>query len=107
MNHNRIDQLMKFLQLSPNDSFIKYALALEYIKEGDDEKGKLYFEEILKNDPDYIGTYYHLGKLYERLREKFLAENTYQEGLRRSVGIDAKTYQELQEALNELLYEDE
>jgi Tfp pilus assembly protein PilF len=107
MSYDRIDQLLKFLQLNSRDSFVKYALALEYINEGDDAKGKFYFNEILQNDPDYVGTYYHLGKLYERLNEKSLAKETYREGLKRSEGKDGRTYQELQEALNQLLYEDE
>ena len=106
MNTSRIDQLLKFLSTNPGDSFIIFALALEYIKLGDDEKACSYFKEIISTDPDYTGTYYHLGKLYERLNEKDLAEQTYREGMKRTLGKDQKAYAELQEAINQLLYEE-
>ncbi|HZX75148.1 MAG TPA: tetratricopeptide repeat protein, partial [Cyclobacteriaceae bacterium] len=64
MSITRIDQLQKFLEGAPNDSFVKFALALEYINQSDDETGLRFFKEILDHDPDYTGTYYHLGKLY-------------------------------------------
>lgn len=106
MNTSRIDQLLKFLADSPGDSFLRFALALEYIKMGDDEKALSYFKEIISNDPDYTGTYYHLGKLHERLSEKDVAEETYREGMKRTFAKDQKAYHELQEALNQLLYEE-
>ncbi|MGB3076129.1 MAG: tetratricopeptide repeat protein [Chitinophagales bacterium] len=106
MNNSRIEQLLIFLSGNPKDSFVKFALALEYAKLGDDEKTLSYFKEILADDPDYCGTYYHLGKLYEKLNKKEKAEETYKEGLKRSMGKEQKTYQELQEALNQLLFEE-
>lgn len=106
MNTSRIDQLLQFLTANPKDSFVKFALALEYAKLGDDDKTLSYFKEIISDDPGYTGTYYHLGKLYERLNEKKAAELTYEEGLKRTRGKDQKAYQELQEALNQLLFEE-
>ena len=46
---NKIDQLKQFLKATPNDSFLQHALALEYIKLGNDEDAKLLFENILLN----------------------------------------------------------
>ena len=38
---NRIEKLMEFMKEKPGDSFVKHALALEYIKLGNDvEAGK-------------------------------------------------------------------
>lgn len=106
MNTPRIDQLLKFLSANPKDSFVRFALALEYDKLGNEEKTLAYFEEIRNDDPDYTGTYYHLGKLYERLNNKESALSTYKEGLKRTAGKDDKNYRELQEALNQLLYDE-
>ncbi len=106
MNETRINQLLKFLSDNPRDSFVKFALALEYGKLGDDEKMLSYFTDIMLTDPDYSGTYYHLGKLYERRNERTAAEQVYREGLKRTIGKEQKSYQELQEALNQLLNED-
>ena len=107
MSTPRIAQLLKFLEANANDSFVRFALALEYIKVGDEQRGLEYFLDIRKDDPDYTGTYYHLGKLYERLHKKKEAEEVYREGLKRTIGKDGKSYQEIQEALNQLLYEEE
>ena len=52
--------------MNPRDSFVQHAMALEYIKLGDDQQAMVLFEEILNREPGYIGSYYHLGKLLER-----------------------------------------
>ena len=33
---NRIEKLLEYLQATPNDNFLRHALALEYIKVGND-----------------------------------------------------------------------
>lgn len=78
---NRIEQLKKFLEGNPNDSFLKHALALEYIKLGDDETARQLFEELLANEPGYVGSYYHLGKLFERNGDQEKAIEWYQKGM--------------------------
>lgn len=107
MNPSRIAQLEKFLEESPHDSFVLYALATEYVNLGDDESALSYFRKILNHDPGYTGLYYHLGKLYQRRKQNDLAEQTFLEGMRRTLGKDAHTHRELQEALNQLVFEDE
>ncbi len=93
---DRIPQLLSFLQDSPNDPFIQYALALEYIKSGAPETGLQYFEGLAEKHPDYVGTYYHLAKLYIRLNRPEDAERTYH------TGIDIAKQQQDQHALAEL-----
>ena len=100
MNPSRIEQLEKFLEQNPNDSFVLYALATEHVNLGDDESALNYFKKILTHDPDYTGMYYHVGKLYQRKGQNDLAEQTFLEGMKRTLGKDAHTHQELQEALN-------
>ena len=104
---DRIEKLKEFIAADPTDNFSKHALALEYIKLGEDKIARTFFEEILQQDPAYIGTYYHLGKLYERRNEKELAEKTYKEGMNRTQGKELHTYSELQQAMNQLLYDEE
>ncbi len=79
---DRLEQLLQYLNDNPKDSFLQYALALEYLKKGDHVTGLEYFETLVKNDPDYVGTYYHLGKLYVKLGRKEDAENCYTQGLK-------------------------
>jgi len=78
---DKIAQLKSFLELDPNDSFTKFALALEYQKTGNTQLAENYFVDILESDPDYVGVYYHLGKLYEVLNNPERAAATYTKGL--------------------------
>jgi Tfp pilus assembly protein PilF len=63
---DRINKLRGFIEKQPEDSFLQHALGLEYVKIGDDDNARLTFEKLLKQNPGYIGTYYHLAKLLER-----------------------------------------
>lgn len=101
----RIEKLREFLRASPADSFLQHALALEYIKIGDDSPARVLFEEILTRDPAYIGSYYHLAKLLERNGEQEMAILWYERGMAaaRKAG-DQHAYNELQMAYEELMY---
>ncbi len=100
---NRIEQLKEFLKATPNDAFLQHALALEYIKIGDEQAAKLLFENILKNEPGYVGSYYHLGKLLERINDLETAKSVYETGLRQAkLAKDNHSYNELQGALEDI-----
>lgn len=77
----RIAKLREFLQANPLDNFLRHALALEYIKLGDDEEARKLFEELLDRDPAYVGSYYHLGKLFERKNDIARAITCYEKGM--------------------------
>lgn len=98
---NRIEKLQEFLRESPDDSFLKHALALEMIKLGADEEAQALFESNLQADPGYLGSYYHLGKLLERQREFTKALEIYRKGLEQAT-LDRHAYSELERAINDL-----
>jgi Tfp pilus assembly protein PilF len=101
----RIDKLKEFLVANPHDSFVQHALALEYIKMGDEKNAQRLFEEILTRDPDYIGSYYHLGKLLERVGDAPSAVTWYEKGMAASKKAgDNHAYNELQAAYEDLVY---
>jgi len=81
MMSDRLTQLMAFLSESPHDPFLKYALASEYLKSGHTEEALRYYEELMDKHPTYVGTYYHLGKLYEALNRKDEAITVYEKGM--------------------------
>lgn len=97
---SRIPQLEAFLSDNPNDPFLQYALALEHIKTGNLQEGLKYFEGLTVAHPDYVGTYYHLAKLYIQLQMPEQAEKTYTTGIAiaRKIG-DQHALAELQNAL--------
>ena len=101
----RIEKLKEFLKANPSDNFLQHALALEYIKIGNDDTARKLFEEILVRDPGYVGSYYHLGKLLERVGQTELAIQWYEKGMAvaKAAG-DQHSYSELQGAYDELVY---
>jgi Tfp pilus assembly protein PilF len=97
--------LKEFLEANEKDSFIQHALALEYVKAGDDVEARKLFETLLQQNEDYIGTYYHLGKLLERNDEKQNALAWYERGMLKAKEVgDQHAYNELQAAYEDLLY---
>lgn len=100
---DRIAQLKAFLESSPQDSFLKHALALEYIKIQEDGKAREVFEELLEKEPTYVGSYYHLGKLLERTGETEAAIAVYEKGMYIArEEKDMHAYNELQAAHEDL-----
>jgi Tfp pilus assembly protein PilF len=102
---DRIEKILDLLKEFPHDNFLRHALALEYIKLGDDVSARNLFEEILTQNEDYVGSYYHLAKLLERNGETDLAREWYKKGMQaaRQAG-DNHTFNELQSAYEDLLY---
>jgi tetratricopeptide (TPR) repeat protein len=100
---NRIDKLKEYLEATPNDSFLQHALALEFVKVGNDDEAKKLFETLLAREPDYIGSYYHLGKLLERIKDNDSAISIYKKGMiQAKAAKDNHSYNELQGALEDL-----
>lgn len=111
MNSNRLQKLLQFIESEPDDPFLKYAIATEYLNKNDTEAALKYFEDLVANHKSYVGTYYHLGRLYESLYRKEDAINIYRVGMQvaRSAN-DNHAYAELQSVYNSALgmdYEDD
>ena len=102
---DRIFKLYEFLKANPKDSFVQHALALEYIKLGNDEQARGLFEEILNRDPGYIGSYYHLAKLLERNDKTDEAIKVYEKGMEEAKKAgDNHAFGELRGAYEELTF---
>ena len=92
----RLDLLLQYLEETPDDLFLQYALAKEYEKQGMEQKAIDALEKLRKNNSNYIATYYHLGKIYERQGKSALAITIYEEGISIADQIgDAHTKREL------------
>ena len=101
----RINKLKTFLQQNSADDFLQHALALEYIKIGEEHQAKDLFIKILNHNPNYIGSYYHLAKLLERLNENKAAIEFYEKGMAIAKLLkDNHSYNELQAAYEDLVY---
>lgn len=78
---NRIEEINKFLEETPNDPFLHYALTMEYVKLEEWDMARVLFQKLVDEYPDYVGTYYHFGKLLEKVNEKEFALTIYQKGI--------------------------
>ncbi len=103
MAQNMIEKLESFLKIDPKDTFTRFALALEYVKLNNLDKSCDLFEEIVVDDPNYVGTYYHLGGLYKKMNRTEDAIYTFRQGMEiaKKTG-DQHALSEIQAALLEL-----
>lgn len=102
-SEERIAQLKSFLEIDPKDSFTRFAIAQEYQRLGDWEKVLNSYESILADDPEYLGVYYHLGKLYLKIDQVEKAKISFQQGIQKAEAqSDLHAKSELQSALMEI-----
>jgi len=102
---DRIEKLKEYLRINDKDSFLQHALALEYIKIGNDSEAEKLFKEILQREPTYVGTYYHLAKLLEGNNRTEEAIKVYETGMEETKKAgDNHAYNELRAAYEELVF---
>jgi tetratricopeptide (TPR) repeat protein len=102
---DRVEKIKEMLLQNPKDSFLCHALALEYIKLGNDSDAKKLFASILENEPGYIGSYYHLAKLLERTGETDEAIKVYEKGMEEAKKAgDNHSLSELRSAFEDLTF---
>jgi Tfp pilus assembly protein PilF len=100
---SRLEQLKKMLETEPDDSFLNYALALEYAKANDLKKAIHLIEAIIVRDKNYLGAYYELGKYYELSGQAQMAIDVYRKGIEIAIQQkNRKAQLELNEALLQL-----
>jgi len=78
---SRIDTLKQFLEEDPKDSFSRYALAMEYAKLERDDDAIAEYRTVIENDPDYVATYYQLGKALQSQGRVDDAREAYRTGI--------------------------
>ena len=92
----RLTTLLTMLTAEPTDAFLLFAIAKEYESAGDDTEALNFYTKCREHNPDYVGLYYHLAKLYERKNDIPTAISVYDAGI-----LVAKT-QNNRHALNEM-----
>jgi len=99
---DRLATLQAFLRDDPDDPFTRFALAQEHAKRGETAEALDYYEGLVRDHADYVGTYYHLGALYRALGRDDDALATYRAGVRAATEAgDGHARAELQGALLE------
>jgi len=97
-NSKRLEQLLDMLSKNV-DSFLLFAIAKEYEKAAENELAKEYYKRLVSEFPDYVGTYYHFGKLLEKSAETEAAIEIYNKGIAIAKALgDQHAWSELAEA---------
>jgi Tfp pilus assembly protein PilF len=100
MSQKRIDLISEMLNKNPEDSYLRYAIAIEYLNIGDRNRAIKELTIITKNDKSYMASYYQLGTLLEQKGAKKKAIDVYKSGYEvAKKKNDIKTMGELSEAL--------
>ena len=100
MDQSRLNQIMQMLEKNPDDSFLNYAAALEFKKNGKIDSAIDLLEKLIASDENYLAAYYQLGKNYEAVSETERAKNIFLKG--KDIAVkknDLKTLNEIEEAL--------
>jgi tetratricopeptide (TPR) repeat protein len=99
----RLQMLEEALQGTPNNPFLRYALAIELANAGRAEEAGKQFESLLNRHPDYVATYYQAGMFYAHHGRAQEAREVLTQGLQ-VTGRQGNTHaqQEIQAALDEL-----
>ena len=107
MKQERIKKLQEFLQADPNDPFVLYALANEYAEESP-EKSLDYYEQLMRDHPNYVATYYQAAHVLIEVGREEKAEEVFKTGILvcQQQG-EQHTLAELQSAYNEFLFDDD
>lgn len=101
--NDRLSQMLQFLEQDPNDSFARYAVALEYASRKQPEQAISTLVELRQRDPEYVALYYQLGGLYALAEQIEDAEEAYRTGIAIALRHnDRHTAAELEAALDEL-----
>lgn len=102
-SEQRIEKLKEILGKDPNDSFSRYALALEYMGMSDLQTAIDELQTVVHHDPKYIPAYHQLGQIFGRLNRTQEAKNIYRKGIdiAQQAGDD-KEAKEMREELEEL-----
>jgi tetratricopeptide (TPR) repeat protein len=105
---SRLQQLQDFLEAQPNDPFLLFAIAKEYEGMGDRQQALAFYTHLRETTPQYVGLYYHLGKLYVKLDRREEALETYKKGMEiAKAEKDNHAYNELAGAKMEISYDDD
>ena len=105
MSNIRLQKLAEMLEKQPHDTFLLYAMGMEYLGMSDVNVAEKYFKQVLEVDSNHIATHYQLGILFTQLNREDEAQLVLEKGLElaKQKG-DLKTQNEFRSALDELLY---
>lgn len=77
----RKEMIFDMLLNEPNDLFLNYALAMEYLGTNDLQMAEAQLQKTLSIDSSYLPCFYQLGQTWEKLGDTGKALDFYRQGL--------------------------
>lgn len=103
MREERIAKLKALLELDPNDSFSRYALALELAAIDNNPEALTLLEDLIQRDGLYVAAYQQLGYLYQKLGRSEEAVSAFKRGIEVATQQgDHHAQSEMQDALDDM-----
>ena len=101
MANSRIEVLKNILAAKPEDSFARYGLAMEHVKDGEFEEAVREFRALISYNPAYCYAYFHGAQALEKLGRLDEARDLYRRGIEAAEKTgDTHARSELQAALD-------
>lgn len=93
---SRKEQILNMLVSEPNDVFLNYALAMEFVSSNELKEADEQLKKVLSIKTDYLPCFYQLGQVNEKLNNNDIALTYYKQG------VDLAKSQNNNKALGEL-----
>ena len=78
---DRLAMLENLASAKPDDPFLRYGLAMELRKQGESQRARDVFAQLVTDHPDYVATYLMYGNLLVELGDKAAAARIYERGV--------------------------
>jgi predicted Zn-dependent protease len=78
---SRRAQIEALLADEPDNSFLRYGLAMEYVSSGEEEQAIVVFRELMSRDPNYVPAYLQTGQVLVRLGREAEARSVLTTGV--------------------------
>lgn len=105
MNQERLAKLLQMLEENKSDTFLTYAIALEFLGDSDTQTAIDWFNKTLYINPEHVAALYQLALIYANLDQTETACKFLEKGLTiLKNSSDIKTKNEFRSLLDELLY---
>lgn len=75
------ERLEEMLAASPNDEFLKYALAMTFVSEGNPDEALCHFAAMNETHPDYVGAWFQRAQLLAKQGEIDEARSVVESGI--------------------------
>lgn len=103
MSNYRLSQLRSMLAEDPGDVFLRYAIALELRRRGEDDAAHAAFKALLTDEPGHLPSYYQLTELLAEIGRIEEARNWCERGIEESKAQgQTKVLGEFQSLLDQL-----